>query len=112
MFRRFRLQSLFALLLALCLASAALWSVSADAIEDAISDEVQLASLGHNHHAPVKKACNDGCHAQTQLTGLDGRIVAVPHSPTAQAPWIEYRSMLLSRPQEGPFRPPRPTAQA
>lgn len=101
------------MLLACCLVSASLWSYGADALADALSDELALTTTGAAaDHGPAGKACNHGCHAQTHLTGLDTGPVSLPAPDTTEAVWTESTIVLPSHPREGPFRPPRTSFQA
>ena len=101
------------MLLIFCLVSASLWIVSAEAMTDAISEEMRMIDIGGNTK-PVSagKACNQGCHAQSLLVALDCTFTSANFFLAEEAPLAEYRLRLTSRPQEGPFRPPRATAQA
>ena len=109
--RRFR--PFLAMLLAFCLVSASLWSVSADALADALSVEPGFSKVDSDvSRAPGNKHCNEGCHAQSRLTGLE--CSNSPFMPPAveEAPWAEYLLDVPTRPHDDPFRPPRPTFQA
>lgn len=112
MLRSRRFRSILAMLLAFCLVSASLWSVGAEAMTDALADEVSHASVGSGTgHGPANKACNHGCHAQTHLTGLDCGVTPFSAPVSTQIHWANARLVIPSRPADGPFRPPRGTVQ-
>lgn len=113
MIRSRRFRSFLAMLLAFCLVSASLWSVSAEAMTDALADEVSHVSMDRStDHGPADKACNHGCHAQTHLAGFDCSIAQFITPVSTQVPWVQSRLVIPSRPADGPFRPPRDTFQA
>lgn len=105
--RHFR--SLLAMLLAFCLVSASLWSVSAEAMADALADEVSHVSVDRGtDHGPADKACNHGCHAQTHLAGCDCSLAQCIMPVSMQVvSWAQTRLVIPRRPADGPFRPPR-----
>lgn len=110
---RCRSRSFLAMLLACCLVSVSLWSYGAEALADALSDEVSLTAMGAAAgHGPADKACNHGCHAQTHLTGLDTGPVSLPAADAAETHLTTALVVLPSHPREGPFRPPRSSFQA
>lgn len=116
MFRRLchRSRSLMAMLLAICLVSASLWGYSAEAMADALSDEISfsVAAGDTGDHASTEKLCNHGCHAQTHLTGLNSRVPALG-LPATEAVFSSEESFdVASHPCDGLFRPPRNTFQA
>lgn len=115
MLRRFccRSRSFLAMLLACCLVSASLWSYGADALADALSDELTLTTTGAAaDHGPAGKACNHGCHAQTHLTGLDSGPVSLPALNAVETLLATVLVVIPSHPRDGPFRPPRTSFQA
>ncbi len=104
--RHFR--SFLAMLLAFCLVSASLWSVGAEAMADALADEVSHVSAGSGtDRGPANKACNHGCHAQTHLAGLDRGVMPFFAPASTQIHWASTPPVIPSRPADGPFRPPR-----
>lgn len=116
MFRRFclRSRSLLAMLLALSLVSASLWGYSAEAMADALSDEISfsVAAGDAGDHASTEKLCNHGCHAQTHLTGLDSSIHTINFPATETVFSSEGSIDVVSLPCDGLFRPPRNAFQA
>lgn len=116
MFRRFclRSRSLLAMLLAICLVSASLWGYGAEAMADALSDEISFAvAVGDpGDHTATEKLCNHGCHAQTHLTGLDSNVPALALPSTETVVSSEGAIEITSQPCDGLFRPPRNTFQA
>lgn len=112
MIRSRHFRSFLAMLLIFCLVSASLWGASAEAMADALADEVSHVSGGSGtDHGPANKACNHGCHAQTYLAGLDCGVTPFFASGATQIHWANARPVVPSRPAEGPFRPPRGTFQ-
>lgn len=117
MFRHPRFRSIIAMLLAFCLASASLWSYGAEATADALSDEIAhfFPSQGELPDPGLAdQHCNQGCHAQSHLTGA-------VYSPAAFSPIhftpqehtrVPGRARIPTRPSEGPYRPPRTVFQA
>lgn len=116
MFRRFcfRSRSLLAMLLAFCLVSTSLWSYGAEAMADALSDEVAIAASGvdSGDHAASGKVCNHGCHAQTHLMGLDPGVLALSLPDMAEIPVAEVAAVVPTPLRDGLFRPPRTLIQA
>ncbi len=115
MLRRFRFRSLLAMLLAFCLVSASLWSDGAEAMADALSDEIAVAAASGDSgdYSPAGKVCNQGCHAQIHLTGLDPSMPALNlPDATAATPSAEGSVDVPTQPRDGPFRPPRIPFQA
>jgi hypothetical protein len=116
MFRRFcsRSRSFLAMLLAFCLVSASLWGYSAEAMADALSDEITVAAVGENSgdHRPAGEVCNHGCHAQTHLTGLDPSMPTLSLPDVAATFSIEGSIDVPTQPRVSPFRPPRAHFQA
>ena len=113
MIRSRRFHSFLAMMLAFCLVSASLWSVGAEAMTDALADEVSHVSVvgGTADHGPADKACNHGCHAQTHLAGFDCSIAQFIMPVFTQISWAQSRLVIPRRPADGPFRPPRDTFQ-
>jgi hypothetical protein len=116
MFRRFcfRSRSLLAMLLAFCLVSASLWGYGAEAMADALSDEISfsVAAGDAGDHAATEKLCNHGCHAQTHLTGLDSSIPTINFPATETVFSSEGSIDVASQPCGSLYRPPRSTFQA
>lgn len=114
MLRSRRFRSILALLLAFCLVSASLWSVSPEAMADALGEEVGFTSVdgGMDHGASGSKVCNHGCHAQSHLTGIDSGAVLTFASVAETPRWAEVNMTVVRCPHDGPFRPPRNTFQA
>jgi hypothetical protein len=113
MIRSRHFRSFMAILLAFCLVSASLWSVSAEAMADALADEASHFSVGSSgtDRSSADKACNHGCHAQTQLAGLDRGVTPFFLPVSAQIHWANASPVIPSRPADSPFRPPRGTFQ-
>lgn len=112
MIRSRHFRSFLAMLLAFCLVSASLWSVGAEAMTDALADEVSHVSVGSGtDHGAADKACNHGCHAQTHLAGLDCGVTPFFAPVSTQIHWANARPVIPSRPADGLFRPPRSTVQ-
>lgn len=116
MFRRFCLhsRSLLATLLTVCLVSASLWGYSAEAMSDALSDEIRISVTAGDggEHASNGKLCNHGCHAQTLLTGLDSSLPTIS-LPATETIFSSQGSIGGdSQPGDGLFRPPRSAFQA
>lgn len=116
MFRRFcfHSRSFVAMLLAFCLVSASLWSYGAEAMADALSDEVVMAAsdVDFGDHAASGKVCNHGCHAQTHLMGLDPGMLALNLPDMAEIPVAEIAADVPTPLRDGLFRPPRTLIQA
>lgn len=116
MFRRFclRSRSLLAMLLAFCLVNASLWGYGAEAMADALSDEisVSVAAGDTGDHGSTEKLCNHGCHAQTHLTGLDSSVPTINLPATETIFSSEGSTVGASQPHDGLFRPPRNAFQA
>lgn len=122
MFRNLRFRSFLAMLLAFCLISASLWSYGAEATADAWSDEMAHFSATGSHHLPdhesigkngADKPCNHGCHAQSHLAGAEGREASFSLIPQLTEHFDPLRvGMVPTRPNDGPFRPPRSFFQA
>lgn len=116
MFRRFchRSRSLMAMLLAISLVSASLWGYSAEAMADALSDEISfsVAAGDAGDHASTEKLCNHGCHAQTHLTGLDSSVPTISLPATETVFSSEGSIDVTSQPCDDLFRPPRNAFQA
>jgi len=102
------------MLLAFCLVSASLWSVSSEAMADALGDEFSFASVDSDmdHGASGSKVCNHGCHAQSHLAGIDSGVVLAFASVPVNPRWAEVKMTVARCPHDGPFRPPRNTFQA
>lgn len=116
MFRRFcfRSRSLLAMLLAISLVSASLWGYSAEAMADALSDEISFSVVAGDagDHASTDKLCNHGCHAQTHLTGLDSSVPTISLPVTKTVFSSEGSIEIASLSCNGLFRPPRNAFQA
>jgi hypothetical protein len=112
--RASRARSFLAMLLAFCLLSASLWSYGAEAMADALSDEVVVAvgGLDSGDHAASGKVCNHGCHAQTHLMGLDPGVLALNLPDMAEIPVAEVAATVPTPLRDGLFRPPRTLIQA
>lgn len=110
----FRARLLVAMMLAFCLVSTSLWSYGAEAMEDALSDEVVIAATGvdSGDHAASGKVCNHGCHAQTHLMGLDPGVLALTLPDMAEIPTAEVASDVPTPLRDALFRPPRTLIQA
>lgn len=110
----FRFRSLLAMLLAFCLVSTSLWSYGAEAMADALSDEVVVAAGGvdSGDHAASEKACNHGCHAQTHLMGVAPGVSALSLPSMADIPVTEVAAEIPTHLRDGLFRPPRTLIQA
>lgn len=112
MIRSKRFHSFLTVLLAFCLVSASLWSVSAEAMTDALADDVSHVSMDRGtDHGSADKACNHGCHAQTHLAGFDCSIAQFIMPVSTQVSWAQSRLVISRRAADGPFRPPRDTFQ-
>lgn len=112
MIRSRRFRSFLAMLLAFCLVSASLWSVSAEAMTDALADEVSHVGMDRStDHGPAYKACNHGCHAQAHLAGFGCSIAQFITPVYTQVLWAQSRMVVPRRPANRPFRPPRDTFQ-
>lgn len=113
MSRRSRFRSLLAMLLAFCLVSASLWSVSAEAVADALSEDIRIIDIGSAaKHAPADKHCKQGCHAQSLLMALNCAVASASLPFVGDVPQTDCRVIVPSHPQDGPFRPPRHASQA
>jgi len=110
----FRFRSLLAMLLAFCLVSMSLWSYGAEAMADALSDEVAIAAVGidSGDHTASGKVCNHGCHAQTHLLGMDPGVLSLTLSDTAEIHVAEVAADVPTPLRDGLFRPPRTLIQA
>ncbi len=109
----FRSRSLLAMLLAFCLVSASLWGYGAEAMADALSDEIAVVAAGDaGDHAATEKLCNHGCHAQTHLTGLDSSVPTISLPATETAFSSDGSTDVASQPCDSLFRPPRNAFQA
>lgn len=116
MFRRFcfRSRSLVAMLLTICLVSASLWGYSADAMADALSYETSITVLGVDagDYESSGKLCNQGCHVQIHLTGLESSAQAFVLPPANVVFNSEGGIDVPSQPGDSLFRPPRSAFQA
>jgi len=116
MFRRFcfRSRSLVAMLLTICLVSASLWGYSADAMADALSYETSITVPGADagDYESTGKLCNQGCHIQTHLTGLESsaQIFVLPSADVVFN--SEGGIDLPTQSGDSLFRPPRSAFQA
>jgi hypothetical protein len=105
------------MLLAFCLVSVSLWTYGTEATADALSDEIA-------HFFPTQGElpdpgladlhCNLGCHAQSHLTGTECENAAFSpiHLASQEHLSVPGRARVPTRPNEGPFRPPRTIFQA
>ena len=114
MSRYLRFRSIIAMLLAFCLISASLWSYGAEATADVLLDECIHFKVDSPDAGVADKHCNHGCHAQSHLTGAgQGNAMLFPMTLAAQeGVGLPDNARILTRPNEGPFRPPRPLFQA
>ena len=103
-----RCRSLLSMLLTVCLVSASLWTYSAEAMADALSDEIAVtAPVDFGDHPHEGKFCNHGCHALTHLTGLDNGSPVLNLPDAVDTLRVEVLVLVPTQPRDGPFRPPR-----
>lgn len=109
----FRTRSLIAMLLAFCLVSASMWGYGAEALADALSDEIAVAANGAiGDHSLAGKVCNHGCHAQIHLTGVEPSMLPLSLPDAVEAFSIEGSGNVPTQPRASPFRPPCSPFQA
>lgn len=114
MSRYLRFHSLIAMLLAFCLVSTSLWSYGTEATADVLSDECINFKVDSPDSGVAEKHCNYGCHAQSLFAGAGlGNATLFPMTLAAQeSVGLPDTARIPTRPNEGPFRPPRTLFQA
>lgn len=117
MFCHPRLRFFLATLLAFCLVSVSLWSYGTEATADAVSNEIAhfSPSLGDSPDPGIaSQHCNQGCHAQSHLTGTECGAALLFPMIVATLEHLSWpgRTKVPSDPGESPFRPPRTAFQA
>jgi hypothetical protein len=110
----FRSRSFVATLVAFCLVSVSLWSFSAAAMSDVISDEIVItASAADAADFPsAEKICNHGCHAQIHLIGAEPTVAIVAPVDAEPVLCAAGSAYVPAQPADSLFRPPRHYLQA
>ena len=113
-----------ALLSALLLANAALWSFSSDAMKDALvtdfaavgivitlADNTATSQPAH-HEDGAGQTCNHGCHAASHMQGQTSEPFNFFSPPVATAQFANTIVTLSSVGINGLYRPPKISSQA